>query len=673
MIPSGNQPVVDFYPIVVALDDDTLENCKGDGDSLYNAFASEASGFASERSWRLEDKNIQFETLTTENQPNNNAMSPQRRRKPGVRLLQKNRRFSQPGVFANIRSMLHLGNQRTINTKSADRNNGPEDSLSSDVSPIPSPSRECGKRYRPRRFHDEYVLTQQIVKCRVSTLWECVHRPTGRRFCAKAIDKRCFGSQSDRTVAAREIKMHQLCLQTSYPSCLPRIREIFVHRELMEPTQQHDECKSATSCCSESTRSISGPLACDDTHWYIVQDFVAGGGNLRQFLLRRENGPFNGSEISRNDNEEHKMSNSNEFYALAEASRAASRTMQESEVRSLARVLLLALNELHRQSICHNDLCPENILVPLFSTNERDDKDAEELREWNQHSNDCETLSYRHGRHRRKQLHDNSCESCWDDLKLCDLGRSFFVDELHERGTTDCNSTDKELPRHSSIYYTSPEVILGRRPGLASDLWSVGVILYRCLAGELPFSERRNDHSNLAHCSTLESISPSSSSSPPLVVVPPPAPMSKSMLRDQLKRDICRAKCNFGQSKYRRKTDIRWSRVSRGAKQFLLALLNPSSSARLTCDEALQHPWVMNGVSERGLPLHSSSSLPTCTTHYHLHPIYPTSMVNRGEENYLHHQGEDENINDEKNSSPKMARRPKSFVHTLFGSLKNEE
>jgi serine/threonine protein kinase len=510
------------------------------------------------------------------------------------------------------------------------------------------------------------IIHPKIVRCRIATLWECVHRPTGRRYCAKAIDKRRFASPADRAMAVREITMHRSIIDQQFsPTChLPRIRDIFADEEAAEPTptQQHDECKSSASCCSGSTMSISSHShsACDDSNnhnnnfWYIVQDFEAGGENLRLYLLGRENSIFNVPEKGGDDYGGNEMS-SNELHALAEASRAASNIMQESEVRSLARSLLLAVKGLHDRSICHNDLCPENVLV-LFSatTNHHNDND------------------------------------CWEALKLCDLGRSFFVDDTAINDTTNGDgSTVGDIPQHSSIYYTSPEVLLGKPPGLASDMWSVGVILYRCFAGELPFQEQREDNTRLAYSC---SASVSSSSTKGSIA---------KMLRQQLKREICQADCKFMRSR-RRKTDRRWSRVSRGAKQFLSTLLNRDPSVRMTCGEALKHPWLqMNGIitAPSSPPNRScsmiSSSLPivpslTSTNHYHHHPQYSTTGVTKmNEGDYSHHHQEEDageldisptisssaesagGSQSTDDSSRSVQTRLKSFVHKCFGRLKS--
>ncbi len=462
--------------------------------------------------------------------------------------------------------------------------------------------------------------------------------------------------------------MHRLILQSSPPPCLPRVRDIFADGEVVEQIQQQDESMSVASCCSEGTKSVGSHAGCEDSRWYIVQDFEAGGGNLGLYLLGREKRIFDVPENGENENVGTEIVIKDDLNFQAENSQAALMTMQESEVRSLARSLLLAMNELHRRSICHNDICPENILVPISPTKRNHIEstiqcDTEGTREGKEEGTGYVQCAYRHRKHQRTKSQDPYSVECWEDLKLCDLGRAFFVEQ-----TSDENCKSDVVPRHSSLYYTSPEVIRGHAPSLASDMWSVGVILYRCFAGELPFREQ----------------SLSSTTAAPI----------KMNLRQQLKEDICRAKCNYGRSS-RRKTNLRWSRVSRGAIQFLSALLNPSPFDRMTCDEALLHPWLMSDVSPSiwsayvgpsimprqhspsiSLAMKPSMKTSTRTNHYHHHPKHAKvkETLNIGRTNY---QEEARSTHADGSAGSPSRNRPtkkkQSLVHKVFGRLKTFE
>src|SRR5262249_43895097 len=43
------------------------------------------------------------------------------------------------------------------------------------------------------------------------------------------------------------------------------------------------------------------------------------------------------------------------------------------------------------------------------------------------------------------------------------------------------------LPQVGSVRYVSPEQLMGQVPGVPSDVYSLGVIAYHCLAGRTPF------------------------------------------------------------------------------------------------------------------------------------------------------------------------------------------
>ncbi|KRX36643.1 Serine/threonine-protein kinase ULK3 [Trichinella murrelli] len=104
----------------------------------------------------------------------------------------------------------------------------------------------------------------------------------------------------------------------------------------------------------------------------------------------------------------------------------------ESETKQLIRQLASALQYLRSKSIGHFDLKPQNILV--------------------------------------------ACKKPNPVLKLGDFGfaRSFSVE-------------DKAVGLRGSLLYMAPEMLLRRQFDPKADLWSVGVILYRCLYGRTPF------------------------------------------------------------------------------------------------------------------------------------------------------------------------------------------
>lgn len=201
--------------------------------------------------------------------------------------------------------------------------------------------------------------------------------------------------------------------------------------------------------------------------------------------------------------------------------------LDERRVRDLARGLVQAVAELHSRHIAHNDLHPDNVLL-------------RDVVAGNGNGNG----SLRH------------------IIKLCDLGRATYVDGNGENFES-CRRHQTgpgRGTRHSSLYYTAPEVIQGRPGGFASDMWSVGIILLYCLAGHLPFE----GGGGAAGC-----------------------PPGKGSLECQ----FCWAQRRpFGFPT----THPRWSgtAASRGAKQVVVGLLHPDPAVRMTCDDALAHPWL---------------------------------------------------------------------------------
>jgi serine/threonine protein kinase len=268
----------------------------------------------------------------------------------------------------------------------------------------------------------------------------------------KAIDKRRFKTKADKDTALREMSMYRWLFSNSKSiSCIPQL---------------HDMLE-------------------DQTHYYIVQEYEAGGGNLGSVL--RDHGP-----------------------------------LSEAQMRLLTRSLLEAVSKLHAQSICHNDLHLENVLIRgIGSINE--------------------VLAATAG-------------NCRNMIKLCDLGRALCVS--HQPASED----SVHHIRHSSLYYVAPEVLSGKSPGLASDMWSIGVILYVCFCGHLPF-----------HCDPQ---------------------LDSTAQRTQLKKQICLAEYSFPNS------NRYWAKVSRSVKQFISSLLHPDPVVRMTCHEALSHPWIAPAIGE---------------------------------------------------------------------------
>jgi len=167
--------------------------------------------------------------------------------------------------------------------------------------------------------------------------------------------------------------------------------------------------------------------------------------------------------------------------------------MTESQVQQLARSLLEAVQQLHDVQIVHLDLQPSNLL-----------------------------------------LDEN------EDVILCDFGNA--IDLKQQDFHMSSSSNRRKL---KNLAYSAPERILGKSPTCANDMWSVGIILFLCLSGRVPFEEDRKRA--MKHC-------------------------------------ILQGEYDFSSPE--------WTFVSRGAKQFISSLLHVDPGVRMTVVEALSHPWL---------------------------------------------------------------------------------
>jgi calcium/calmodulin-dependent protein kinase I len=106
-----------------------------------------------------------------------------------------------------------------------------------------------------------------------------------------------------------------------------------------------------------------------------------------------------------------------------------------------------------------------------------------------------------------------------------------------------------------SFGYAAPEVMLKQGHGKAVDMWSLGVITYTLLCGYSPF--RSENLSDLI--------------------------------------EECRGGRIIFHERY-------WRDVSKDAKDFILTMLQPDPSKRVTSEEALKHPWLKGeSASDRDL------------------------------------------------------------------------
>jgi len=178
----------------------------------------------------------------------------------------------------------------------------------------------------------------------------------------------------------------------------------------------------------------------------------------------------------------------------------------EADAKYLVKNMLSSLNYLHSNGIAHRDLKLENF---IFTTKE---KDAE--------------------------------------IKLIDFG---FSTNYLETGTM------KEVV--GTCYYLAPEV-LKREYTQASDLWSLGVVIYMMVTGSVPFCGKNNDE-------IIASVKKETEDNDKM----------------QNERLIPR---------------LRKRRISEECIAFIMGLLTVDPQQRLSAGQALEHAWIVDEASSGG-------------------------------------------------------------------------
>lgn len=144
-------------------------------------------------------------------------------------------------------------------------------------------------------------------------------------------------------------------------------------------------------------------------------------------------------------------------------------------------------------------------------------------------------------------------------LVIADFGVARHLQSDHDTLTTAAGS----------FGYAAPEVLMGTPHGKPCDMWSLGVITYVLLCGYQPF---RSDDA------------------------------------EQLVKETMRGRVEF-QERY-------WQNVSDNAKDFIKQLIAVEAEKRMTCDEAMAHPWLSGtAYGDHDLGQHVKANyVPSATT-----------------------------------------------------------
>jgi serine/threonine protein kinase len=102
--------------------------------------------------------------------------------------------------------------------------------------------------------------------------------------------------------------------------------------------------------------------------------------------------------------------------------------------------------------------------------------------------------------------------------------------------------------RFGTLVYSSPEILLGLEHNLATDIWSLGILLHMLLVGIFPFL-------------TFD--------------------------KNLTKKNIVYGKMNFNYPG--------WLKVTNNAKDLVLRMLDKIQETRITIEQIKRHPWFTHG------------------------------------------------------------------------------
>lgn len=130
-----------------------------------------------------------------------------------------------------------------------------------------------------------------------------------------------------------------------------------------------------------------------------------------------------------------------------------------------------------------------------------------------------------------------------------------FTSKLSDFGLSNFLGSGALQSKVGTPYFCAREVVIGESYGTKADLWSLGVVAYEMLSGKKPFE---GTHTR----SVLHAIMEGKFSFPPKI----------------------------------------WQHISSEARDFISCLICIDVDARLSAEEAMQHPWIVNEGRNDPLP-----------------------------------------------------------------------
>lgn len=149
-------------------------------------------------------------------------------------------------------------------------------------------------------------------------------------------------------------------------------------------------------------------------------------------------------------------------------------------IKSIIHQCVLGLNELHRHKLYHGDIKPENILFTEYNSQQK--KIMDELKFLSK-------ISF--NKHNKTQIVESMIEKIKERMERIEYDNKEFnfneniVIKIGDLGS--CVNIETEENNIDTIYYNSPEIILGFPQTLSSDIWALGCTLFELFTYEVLF------------------------------------------------------------------------------------------------------------------------------------------------------------------------------------------